>query len=150
MKTMKTFENLTFLVFLVKNLKFIFIIFWQRRPRKCVWRCFRKKTLWKHRITKVQKYFFSKGLVHGLGQKLAIFRSFYFRHERQGKCILWYFRKKNAFLDYKNKYKKVEELGFFHGFGQKLATFPPFYFEQNRPGMCVSRDSKKKKRLSRV
>ena len=42
----------------------------------------------KHRLTKVHKYFFSKGLVHGFGQKLAIFQSFYFRQERQGKCIL--------------------------------------------------------------
>ena len=37
-------------------------------------------------LQKSQNIFFSKGLVHGFGQKLAIFRSFYF--SKKGKCIL--------------------------------------------------------------
>ena len=57
---------------------------------------------------------FPKGLVHGLGQILAIFPSFYFRKNRPGKFLLRYSKTKNAFLSYKKKkFKKVEKLRFF-------------------------------------
>ena len=52
---------------------------------------------------------FPKELVHGFGQKLAIFSSFQFSQNRASKCDSRYSRmKKNAFLDHKNKkLKKV-------------------------------------------
>ena len=46
---------------------------------------------------------FQKGLTHGFGSKMAIFQKGFFRHYRPGKCLLRYSKKKNIFLDYKNK-----------------------------------------------
>ena len=45
---------------------------------------------------------FPKELIHGFGQKLAIF-PFFFREYWPEKCVLRYFRTKNLFLGYKNK-----------------------------------------------
>ena len=63
---------------------------------------------------------------------------------------------RNAFLDYINK--KLENLknwifpkGLVHGFGQKFVMFADFLlFMENRPEKCVLRNSKRKKRLSRL
>ena len=52
---------------------------------------------------------FLKGLVHGFGQKLAIFSTFCFREYRPGKCVLRYSRtKKKGFL--RHKAKKLRKL----------------------------------------
>ena len=37
---------------------------------------------------------FPKGLTHGFGIKMAIFRTFFFRQNRPGKCLLRYSRTK--------------------------------------------------------
>ena len=66
---------------------------------------------YKNKKLKESKYwdFFLKGLVHGFGQKLAIFPTSYCK--RMCFNIL---ERKNACLDYKNrKLKKVEKFGFF-------------------------------------
>ena len=48
--------------------------------------------------------FFLKVLTHGFGRKMAIFPTFFLRHYRPGKCLLWYSgTKKRFFLSYKNK-----------------------------------------------
>ena len=42
------------------------------------------------KFNKSKNWDFSKGLVHGFGQKLVIFPDFYFRENRQEKCFLRY------------------------------------------------------------
>ena len=45
----------------------------------------------KKRSSKSQKFdIFPKGLTHGFGPKMAIFRTFFFRQYTQGKCLLLY------------------------------------------------------------
>ena len=49
----------------------------------------------KTRSSKTRKInIFQKGLTHGFGRKMAIFRSFFFRKYRPGKCLLRYSRTK--------------------------------------------------------
>ena len=63
-----------------------FTIFWNEKT------CFKAI---KTRSTKSRKIaIFLKGLVHGFGQKLAIFPSSSFRKYRPGKCVLRYCRTK--------------------------------------------------------
>ena len=93
---------------LVKNWQFShFFYFWQIKPGKCVSRFSRNKTRLsrpkKQKFKKLKKWIFPKGLVHGFGQKSAIFPPFNFRQNRAEKCVLRYSRRKNAFLDYKDK-----------------------------------------------
>ena len=80
--------------------------------------------------------FFSKGLVHGFGQKYEIFPPFYFRLNRPGKCVCLYSRKeKGVFRPSNHRLKKLEILVLFfpklllHGFGQKFEFFPIFNFK---------------------
>ena len=40
--------------------------------------------------------------------------------------------------------------GLVHGFGQKLVIFPDFDFMENKPEKCLLRNSRRKKRLSRL
>ena len=96
---------------------------------------------------------FPKGLVHGFGQKLAIFQSFYFRQNRPGKCVTSqiFKKEKDAFTDYKNKkLKKSRNWGFSKRvspwFWSKIGISQSFYFRKNRPGKRVSRYSRKKKK----
>ena len=116
----------------------------------------RKKASLDYKINKLKKSkkgIFWKGLVHGFGQKLAIFPFFYFRQNTRWKCVSTYSRKKKAFLGYKNnKLEKSKNRDFskVHGFGLKLAIFSFFSFRQNTPGKCVSRYSREKESLSRV
>ena len=56
---------------------------------------------------------FSKGLVHGFIQKLAIFPSFHFRQNRQEIVFHDTLKRKNASLNYVNKkLKKAKNLDF--------------------------------------
>ena len=91
---------------------------------------------------------FSKGLVHGLGQKLVIFPSFYLRQNRTEKCDPRYFENKTTLF-------YIREIcifpkGLVHSFGPKLPIFPSFYFRQKSPEKCVLKYSRKKKRPSRL
>ena len=57
----------------------------------------RKKAFLDNKINELKKSrkgIFLKGLVHGFGQKLAIFQFFYFRQNMPGKCVSRYSRKK--------------------------------------------------------
>ena len=57
---------------------------------------------------------FPKGLVHGFGQKLAIFPNFFLRQYRRGNCVLRCSRtKKRLFRLSKQEVQKVEQLPFF-------------------------------------
>ena len=57
---------------------------------------------------------FPKGLVHGLGQKLATFPIFYFKEYRPGKCPLRYSRTKIPLSKVsKQEVEKVEKVKFF-------------------------------------
>ena len=55
---------------------------------------------------------FAKGLVHGVGPKLAIFPSSYFRQNRPGKSVLPCCRKKKRLFRLEIKGHKVENLRF--------------------------------------
>ena len=85
---------------------------------------------------------FPKGLTHGFGQKMAIFRCLFFLQYRPGKCVLQFSRTKKRLSSlWKQQVQKVEKLRFFpegltHGFGEKMAIFP-FIFRQYRAGRCV-------------
>ena len=84
---------------------------------------------------------FQKGLVHGFGQKLAYFPTFYFRLGLGRKMCFRYARKrKRVSTVLKQEFEEVKTLEF----------FPTFYFRQNRPGKCVLRFAKKRKRVSTV
>ena len=57
---------------------------------------------------------FPKGLVHGLGQKLTIFPSFFFGNTGQENVFYDILERKNLFLSYKNKkFKKSKKFSFF-------------------------------------
>ena len=78
--------------------------------------------------------YFLKGLVHGFGQKLALFSSFYFRKIDQENLFHDIVKRTNALLDHnKRKLKKskieIFAKGLVHGFGQKLAIFSIVIFE---------------------
>ena len=61
--------------------------FWVNRPEKCVLRYSKGKKrlsrLYKQEVKKLE--IFLKGLVHGFGQKLVIFRDFFFVENRPEK-----------------------------------------------------------------
>ena len=103
----------------------------------------------KARSSKSQKIgIVTKGLVHGSGQKLVIYREFLLGGEIGAeKCVHDILKGRNAFLNYENtKFKKSITLDFskgVHGFGQKLVLFPDFYFNENRPEKCVLGNSRK-------
>ena len=89
----------------------------------------------KRRNCKSQKiHLFPKWLTHGFAQNLAIFRTFFFKQYRPGKCVLRYCRtKKNAFLGNKNhKFKKTRNCYFSKGvnpwFLSKIGHFSNFFF----------------------
>ena len=46
------------------------------------------------KLKKLKNWHFSKGLTHALGPKMAVFRPFFFRQYRPGKCLSRYFRTK--------------------------------------------------------
>ena len=53
---------------------------------------------------------FPKGLTHGFGPKMAIFRTFFLRQYRPGKYLYDILEGKNAFLVYKSKvFKKSKD-----------------------------------------
>ena len=62
------------------------------------------------KLKKSKNWIFPKELVHGFGQKLAIFLDFFCKENRPEKCVskqkkVFYdiLDDRNAFLDYKNK-----------------------------------------------
>ena len=74
---------------------------------------------------------FPKGLVHGFGQKLAIFPKFLLRQYRRGKCVLRYSRtKKRLFSLLNKKFKKWKNCHFSKGVSQwfwsKIGLFSIF------------------------
>ena len=79
--------------------------FRENRPEKCVLN--QKKVFYdivegrndfldykNKKLKKSKNWDFSKGLVHGFGQKLVIFLDFYFRENKPEKCVLRYCRRK--------------------------------------------------------
>ena len=49
------------------------------------------------KIKKSKNWHFSKGVIPWFWSKMAIFPTFFIRHYRPGKCILWYSRTKKRF-----------------------------------------------------
>ena len=77
---------------------------------------------------------FSKGVLHGFGQKLAIFPSFFFLGNIGQENVFYdILQRKNVFLTYKNhKFKKSKNCNFFKGvspwFWSKIGHFSIFFF----------------------
>ena len=81
-----------------------------------------------NRFKKWNTEIFPKGLTHALGQKLAIFPSFFLGNIGQENVFYDIVERKNAFLGYKNKRFKKSKTDIFpkgltHGLGQKLPIF---------------------------
>ena len=78
---------------------------------------------------------FPKGLVHGFGQKLAIFPSFIFKGNIGQENVFYdILERKNKFLSYKNKkFKKSKNCHFFKGvspwFWSKIGHFSKFFLK---------------------
>ena len=71
---------------------------------------------------------FPNGLVHGFGQKLAIFPNFFLRQYRRGNCVLRCSRtKKRLFRLSKQEVQKVEQLPFFQR-GQSMVLVKSGHF----------------------
>ena len=109
-----------------------------------------KRRSWKSRKIDI----FRKGLTHGFGQKMAIFRTFFLGNIGQENIFYHILQRKNSFLTYKNKkFKQSKNLHLSKGvnpcFGPKMAIFPTFLFSQYSPEKCLLRYSRRKKRLSR-
>ena len=69
----------------------------------------------KKRSSKSRKIeIFPKGLIHGFGQKMAIFPSLFFRQYKPGNCVLRYSRTKKRLSSLeKQEVQNVEKLRFF-------------------------------------
>ena len=88
--------------------------------------------------SKTLKKIFPKRLVHGFGQKLAIFPSFLIGNIGE-EYVLYYIleQQKNAFLGYKNKkFKKGLLQCYAKVVSKNWLFFHLFFFRQYRPGKC--------------
>ena len=78
---------------------------------------------------------FPKGLTHGFGPKMAIFRTFFFQAIQPTKMSFMIFQKeKTPFQAITNRSRKSRKFDIFpkglaHGFGPKTAIFPIFFFQ---------------------
>ena len=76
---------------------------------------------------------FPKGLTHGFGPKMAIFRTFFFQAIYARKMPLMIFwNEKTSFQAIKTRSSKSRKIDIFpkgltHGFGPKMAIFPTFF-----------------------
>ena len=99
---------------------------------------------------------FPKGLTHGFGTKMAIFKTFFFYALQTTKMYSMIFQNEQTpFQAIKRRSSKSRKIDIFpkrltHGFGPKMAIFPTFFFRQKRPGKCLLRYSRTKKRPSRL
>ena len=91
------------------------------------------------KFKKSKNWHFSKGVIHGFGLKMTIFPTFFFREfrpEKKGNVFYDILKRKNAFLDYKNKkFKKSKNWHFSKGvnpwFWSKNGHFSNFFFLGN-------------------
>ena len=110
----------------------------------------------KKRSSKSRKIeIFPKRLTHGFGQKMAIFRCFFFFAIQARKMCFTIFQNKKTpdqpIKKTRSKSRKIEIFpkGLTHGFGQKMASFQCLcFFLEYRPGKCVLQSSRTKKRFS--
>ena len=135
-----------------------FVPFFSRgyRHGKCLLRYSRTKTTFlgykNKKFKKSKNSHFSKGVNPWFWSKMVIFRPFFLRQYRPGKCLLRYCRpKKTPFQTLKTRSSKSRKIDIFpkgvnHRFGPKMA----FFFSQYRPAKCLLRYSRTKKRLSRL
>ena len=68
---------------------------------------------YKNKFKKSQNWDFSKGVNPWFWSKYGHVSNFFFTQYRGGKCILWYSKRKNAFLGYKNKKFKKSKIWHF-------------------------------------
>ena len=83
--------------------------------------------------------FFSKGLTHGLCQKMAIFPTFFLQVIQATKISFTIFQnEKTPFQAIETRISKSLKIDIFsngltHGFSAKMEIFPIFFFRQYRP-----------------
>ena len=86
------------------------------------------------KFKKTKNYIFPKGLTHGIGPKMAIISTFFFRQQRPGKCLLRYSRpRKKPFQAIKTRISNRRKLDIFkkgltYGFAPKMTIYPTFFF----------------------
>ena len=89
-----------------------------------------KKESWESRKIDI----FPKGLTHGFGIKMAIFRTLFFRQNRLEISLFYDILEQiKAFLGYENKKLKKSKIDIFpkgstHDFGIKMAILRTFFF----------------------
>ena len=120
---------------LVQKQPFFQILFFrQYRPEKCLLRYSRTKKMpflaIKTRSLKRLKIdIFLEWLTHGFRPKMAIFRTFFFRQYRLGKCLLRYSRtKKMSFQGIKTRSSKSLKIDIFLVQVQKWPFYQLFFF----------------------
>ena len=125
-------------------LNFLFLL-----PRKAFFYTIKTRSLksWKINI-------FLQGLTHGFVAKMAIYRTFFSKQYRPGKCFLCYSTSKKRLLSYKNKkFEKSKNWHFFKvvnpWFWSKNSHFSNFFFTRYSPEKCLSWYSRTKKSPSR-
>ena len=111
----------------------------------------------KTRSTKSRKiHILPKGLTHGFGPKMAIFRTFFFQEIQARKMSFTIFQSgKRPFQDIKTRYSKSGKIDIFpkgltDGFGPKMAMFSTFFFWKYRPEKCCLRYFRATRRLPRL
>ena len=136
-------------------------LFRQYRPGKGVLRYSRTKKRFskqqKQEVKKGEKIeIFPKALTHGFGPKMAIFPIFFFKAIQASKICLKIFQdEKTPFQAIKTRSAKSRKIDIFRkgltlDFGPKLTIFPTFFFQAIQARKCLSRNSRTKKRLSRL
>ena len=94
---------------------------------------------------------FPKGLTHGFGRKMGIFKGFFFSQYKPGKCLLPYSGLTNAFLGYKSTSSNRGKIDIFsHGFGPKMAIYTTFFLANISRKNVFSVILKRKTRISRL
>ena len=140
---------------------FQLFFFRQYRPGKCLYDIPKRKNAFLGFKTKKFKKskkidIFPKGLTHGFGIKIGIFRTFFLKQSRPWKCFFYdILVRKSASLGFKNtKFKKSKISHFSKGlnpwFWSKNRHFSNFFFRQYMPGKYLLRYYKTKKRPSRL
>ena len=107
------------------------------------------------KFKKSKNWHFSKGVNPLFWSKNGHFPNIFLGDRGHENVFYEFVERKNAFLGYKNKKFKIRKIDIFpkgltHGFFPKWLFCQLLFFRTCRPGKCVLRDSRTKKRLSRL
>ena len=146
----------------IQKWQFLQIFFQEIKSRKMCFTKFQKEktplqTVKKRTLKSRKINIFPKELTYGFGPKMAIFPSFIFQALQDRKMSFTIFQnEKTPFQAVKTRSLKgrksdIFPKGLIHSFGTKLAIFPPFFcFWEQKSGKCLLRDSRARKRFTRL